>query len=65
MRVLHEGSEHCCSCVSKVGLEGPWYVEADEPRACCARARAHAPAFVHECAVSDRWSRQYLLGKRC
>lgn len=66
INVLHAGSEHCCSWVKRFGLvEGVEVFEAGESaRALSALARAHAPALVHECAVSERWSRQNLLLKR-
>jgi hypothetical protein len=58
MSVLHDGSEHCDSWVRTDGLgEG-----VELARCWAARALAQAPALGHECAVSERWSRQYLLG---
>jgi hypothetical protein len=59
--VLQAGSAHCCSWVKMFGfaergtlLLGPWLAAA--------RLRAHSPALGHSCVVSDRWSRQNLLG---
>ena len=59
MRVLQEGSEHCCEWVRMLGL--PVDVVGPEGRVVAARRLAQSPAWVQLCALSVRWSRQYFL----
>ena len=59
IRVLHDGSEHCCSWVRMLGL-GRKGVDVEVLFA-CVLLRAHSPALGQLCALSVRWSRQYFL----
>ncbi len=60
MRVLHDGAEHCDSCVRIVGFGAVVVLVED----ICIRERAHAPSLGQAWDVSVRWSRQNLLAER-
>ena len=58
IRVLHDGSEHCCSWVRMFGLGRRGVVVE---LFSCARFRAQSPACEQLWDDSVLWSRQYFL----
>lgn len=57
IKVLHVVLLHCVA-LRTVGLPIEGALDVARPTSLRRRFRAHSPACVHLCAVSDRWSKQ-------